>query len=344
MEKDDARKLKPEAQHERRKQVIRLHKRGVKRPQIVLDTGMSYSAVKRIIDLYQAEGIAALAPKVRGRRAGDQRRLAVEQEQVIQKIICEKRPEQLRMKFALWSRQAVKQLVKSQFAIDLPVRTMGEYLKRWGFTPQKPILRTYERCPIAVQRWLDEDYPAIAQRAGAEGAEIHWGDESALSNTDVRGRSFAPKGKTPIALHPAKREHLSMISSVSNQGTMRWMIIDGSFNSDRLIEFMRLLIKDAGKKVFLILDNLRVHHSKPVKAWLAENREQIEVFYLPAYSPELNPDERLNADLKQVIGSRVPVRSKDRLRNTAGYQLRLLQNQPERIKSYFQDPRVKYAA
>ena len=114
MEKDDARKLKPEAQHERRKQVIRLHKRGIKRPQIVLDTGMSYSAVKRIIDLYQAEGIAALAPKARGRRAGDQRRLTLEQEQAIQKIICEKRPEQLRMKFALWSRQAVKQLVLLQ--------------------------------------------------------------------------------------------------------------------------------------------------------------------------------------------------------------------------------------
>ena len=125
---------------------------------------------------------------------------------------------------------------------------------------------------------------------------------------------------------------------------MRWMIIDGSFNSERLIEFMQLLVKDAGKKIFLILDNLSVHHSKPVKAWLAENKATIEVFYLPAYSPDLNPDERLNADIKHVIGTRVPVRTKDKLRNTASYFLRELRNQPERIKSYFQDPRVKYAA
>lgn len=343
-DKEDARKLSPDAQHEKRKQVIRLHRRSVNHRQISAMTGMGYRSVCRIIDAYKVGGLGALAPKVRGRKRGMQRKLDEAQEQTIQQIICEKRPEQLRMRFALWSRQAVLQLVKSQFGIELPVRTMGEYLKRWGFTPQKPILRTYERCPAKVQRWLDEEYPAIAQRAATEGAEIHWGDESALNNTDVRGRSFAPKGKTPIALHPAKRGHLSMISSVSNQGTMRWMIIDGSFNSERLIEFMRLLVKDAGKKVFLVLDNLRVHHSKPVKAWLAENKSAIEVFYLPAYSPELNPDERLNADVKHIIGTRVPVRTKEKLKNTAGYWLSELQRKPERIKSYFQDPRVKYAA
>ena len=343
-DKEDGRKLSPLAQHEKRKQVVRLHRRGINRRQISAMTGMCYTTVCRVVDTYKADGLASLAPKIRGRKAGTRRKLDEAQEQTIQQIICEKRPEQLRMRFALWSRQAVLQLVKSQFAIELPVRTMGEYLKRWGFTPQKPILRTYERCPAKVQRWLDEQYPAIAQRAATEGAEIHWGDESGLNNTDVRGRSFAPKGKTPIAFHPAKREHLSMISSVSNQGTMRWMIIDGSFNSERLIEFMQLLVKDAGKKIFLILDNLSVHHSKPVKAWLAENKASIEVFYLPAYSPDLNPDERLNADIKHVIGTRVPVRTKDKLRNTPSYFLRELRNQPERIKSYFQDPRVKYAA
>jgi transposase len=343
-DKEDGRKLSPEAQHEKRKQVIRLYRRSINRRRISEMTGMGYSSVVRIVNTFEHGGLAALSPKVRGRALGALRRLDEAQEQAIQQIICEKRPEQLRMRFALWNRQAVKQLVKSQFGIELPIRTMGEYLKRWGFTPQKPILRTYERCPVKVQRWLDEEYPAIAQRALLEDAEIHWGDESALNNTDVRGRSFAPKGKTPVALHPGKREHLSMISSVSNQGTMRWMIIDGSFDSERLIEFMRLLVKDAGKKVFLVLDNLRAHHSKVVKAWLAENKSAIEVFYLPAYSPDLNPDERLNADIKHYVGTRVPVRSKEKLRTTTSYKLRELQKQPERIKSYFQDPRVKYAA
>lgn len=213
-----------------------------------------------------------------------------------------------------------------------------------GFTPQKPILRAYERCPVAVEKWLQEDYPQIAGRARAEEAEIHWCDESGLVNTDVRGRGFAPKEKTPVALHPGKREHLTMVSTVSNQGTMRWMIVDGKFDTSRMIEFLERLIQDAGKKVFLVLDNLRMHHSKQLKAWVAEHANQIELFYLPSYSPELNPDERLNADIKQYVGSRVQVRSKDKLKTTTSYHLRLLQQQPERIKSYFQDPRVKYAA
>lgn len=196
-----------------------------------------------------------------------------------------------------------------------------------------------------MQAWLDEEYPDIEARAKAEGAEIHWGDETALVNTDVRGRSYAPAGKTPVTYTVGgTRQKLSMIATVTNQGKTRWMIIDEAFNSDRLIEFLEALIKDAGKKVFLILDNLRVHHSKPVKAWVAEHKEQIELFYLPSYSPELNPEERLNADLKHAIGSKVPVRTKAKLRTAATNHMLELENSPERVKSFFQDPRVKYAA
>lgn len=184
----------------------------------------------------------------------------------------------------------------------------------------------------------------IAKRAHAESGEIHWGDETALVNTDVRGRGFAPKGKTPVAYAPGTRQRLSMIATVTNKGCARWQIIDGNFDSDRLIEFLELLIKDAKKKVFLILDNLRVHHSKPVKAWLEINKEKIECFYLPSYSPELNPEERLNANLKQAMGTKVPVRTKEKLRAAAKDHMTMLENNPERVAAFFQDPNVKYAA
>ena len=141
------------------------------------------------------------------------------------------------------------------------------------------------------------------------------------------------------------RQKLSMIATVTNQGKTRWMIIiDEAFNSDRLIEFLEALIKDAGKKVFLILDNLRVYHSKPVKAWAAGRQDKIELFYLPSYSPELNPEERLNADLKHAIGTKVPVRTKAKLKLAATEHMLNLEQSPERIKKFFQDPRVKYAA
>ena len=345
MEKDDARRLSAGEQHERRRQVIRAHKRGRTRSQIAVEVGLSYTAVSKTIARYEELGIAALAPRARGRRSGEDRVLTPAQEEALQRTICDKRPEQLKMDFALWSRAAVMQLIEREFGIKLHVRSVGKYLARWGFTPQKPIKRAYEQSPAAVQDWLDNRYPDIAQRARQEGAEVHWGDETALVNTDVRGRSFAPKGKTPVAMAVGgTRQKLSMIASVTNQGKARWMIIDGAFNHEKLIEFFESLVKDAGKKIFLILDNLGVHHCKPVKAWLAENKDKMEVFYLPSYSPELNPEERLNADLKHVIRAKVPVRTKQKLQAAAVDHMNTIANSPERVKAYFRDAFVKYAA
>ena len=345
MEKENARKQTLEQLHERRKQVIRLHKTGIKIMQTVAMTGLSYPCVRAAIDLFEAGGWAAIRPACRGRSRGDARILSPVQEQAIQRIIIENRPEQLKMDFCLWSRIAVGQLIEQEFGIELHIRSVGAYLARWGFTPQKPIKRAYEQRPEAVQAWLEGQYRAIEQRARHEGAEIHWGDESALVNTDVRARSYAASGKTPVAMAVGgTRQKLSMIATVTNQGKTRWMIIDEAFNADKLIEFLQALIKDADKKVFLILDNLRVHHSKIVQAWVAQHSEQIELFYLPSYSPQLNPEERLNADLKQEMGKRVPVRTKSKLRAAANEHMAMLEQNPERVMSYFQDRRVKYAA
>ena len=166
-----------------------------------------------------------------------------------------------------------------------------------------------------------------------------------LVNTVVRGRSYAPSGKTPVAMAIGGTRHkLSMIATVTNQGKTRGMIIDEAFDADKLIEFLQALIKDAGRKVFLILDNLRVHHSKLVKAWVAEHRDEIELFYLPSYSPQLNPEERLNVDLKQHTGKRVPVRTKAKLHEAANEHMAMLEQTPERVIGYFQDRRVRYAA
>ena len=356
MDKEDARLLKMEALHERRKLVIRLHRRGMKVMQIVDTTGLSYPAVRFAIDCFESGGIAAIKPARRGKVVGTNRSLSLEQEANIRALICEKRPEQLKMEFALWTRGAVMQLIEREYGLVMPIRTAGEYLKRWGFTPQKPIKRAYEQRPEAVKAWLDDEYPAIEKQAKAEGGEIHWGDETALVNTDVRGRSYAPRGKTPVTMAVGgTRQKLSMISTVTNQGKSSWMIIDESFNADRLIEFLGALVSDAQlrkaadgsavpKKVFLILHNLRVHHSKLVKAWLADKAEKIEVFYLPSYSPQLNPDERLNADLKYAIGSKVPARTKTKLKAAATEHMQMLEANPERVKSYFGDPRCAYAA
>ena len=344
MEATDMRSLSREARHERRVQVIRLRKAGRTYDEIAEQTGLSRTGVFDICKRHEAAGSQALRDAPSGRKEGDGRLLDAQQETTIRKLIADKTPDQLKMPYALWTRAAVSQLIEQRFGIRLPVRTMGLYLARWGFTPQKPMKKAYEQSPAAVKKWLDDEYPVIAARAKSEGAEIHWGDESGLRSDDVRGRGYAPKGETPVVRVNNKRHGLSVISTVTNKGQMRWKIFDGALNSDILIDFLKRLIKGATKKVFLILDNLRVHHSKPVKAWLAENTQAIEVFYLPSYSPELNPDEMANADLKQAVTKLAPARTKLQLVNATARHLRSVQKQPERIRKYFEHDPVRYAA
>ena len=333
-----------EVLNERRRLAVRLRAKGRTLAVVAQEVDLSVPTVMQAWRAYEAGGMAAVNVKRRGRRVGEKRRLEARQEVTIRKLICEKTPDQLKMDFALWTRQAVCQLVRDRFGIDVPLRTMGDYLQRWGFTPQKPIRRAYEQRPAEVRQWLDTQYPEIAARAKAENAEIHWGDETGLRSDDVRGRGYAPKGQTPVVRVSNKREGLSVISTVTNQGTVRWRVFDGAMNTDILIDFLKRLVKDSPRKIFLIVDNLKVHHARTVKAWLAEHREEIEVFYLPSYSPELNPDECLNADLKHAVTHRAPVRTKHHLKRATISHLRKLQRRPGRVRSYFQHKPVRYAA
>ncbi len=343
----DARKLSNTALHERHRQVIRLYQADYKVMKIVALSGLSWPTVRKVIDGFVAHGSASLKPKRRGRSQGVGRSLTPAQEAQIRKLICENRPEQiaqLKLAFALWTRGAVRELIRQELGIALKIRAVGNYLKRWGFTPQKPVRKAYEQKPEAVKAWLEEAYPAIAARAKAENGEVHWGDETAVINTDVRGRSYAPKGETPVTFAPGSRQKLSMISTVTNQGKTRWMIIEDNFSAERLIEFLESLIKDAPRKIFLILDNLRAHHSKLVKAWLETRKDKIKLFYLPSYAPELNPDERLNASLKHAISQAVPVRTKAKLKAAAKTHMEMLASTPKVVIAFFQDHKCKYAA
>lgn len=330
--------------NERRRHAVKLRLSGMKLSAVAAMAGLSPGTIISAMKSYEMGGWAAVAISARGRTVGDGRTLTAEQEKVIRRLISDRTPDQLKMPYALWTRSAVGDLVQQQLGIKLPVRTVGHYLKRWGFTPQKPIRKAYEQRPAEIKRWLDTEYPAIAARAKAEGAEIHWGDETGLRSDDVRGRSYAPKGHTPVVRVCSNRESLSLISAVTNQGKVRWMVYGGALNAKILIRFLKRLIKDAQRKVFLILDNLRVHHAKIVRAWLATQVERLEVFYLPSYSPELNPDECLNADLKQAVTSQAPARSKGQLKKVTVGHLRKLSKSPERIKSYFRHQPVRYAA
>ncbi len=344
MDKEDARTLSLDALEQLRKQAVRLKKKGMSHTEVAEVVGVRRQTVSQWWKRYQSEGSNGLKLARRGIKKGTNRSLAPEQEAEVQRIICDKTPDQMKLTFALWTRQAVQELIRQKWDIAMPIRTVGEYLKRWGFTPQKPLKRAYEQRPTEVQQWLNEEYPAIAARAKAEGAEIHWGDETGLRSDSQHGRSYAPKGQTPVIRVSAKRVSTHMISSITNQGKVRFMLYQEAMNARILIKFLKRLVADSDKKVFLILDNLRVHHAKDVRWWLDKHKKEIEVFYLPAYSPELNPDEYLNCDLKAGVHSRPPMRNKDELRRAVIKHMRKLQKLPSRIKKYFKHPKIVYAA
>lgn len=344
MKREDGRKLSIDAQEERRKTIVRMRNQGKKLSEIGEAVSLTRTAVCKALKMYREGGWKALRGKRRGSKVGDHRNLTGDQEATIRRKIIDRRPEQLKLDFALWTREAVRQLILHELGVDMPIRTVGEYLKRWGFTPQKPVKFAYERRPEKVTEWLNQTFPEIRNRAAREKAEIYWGDETGLRSSDVRGRGFAPRGETPIVTATAKYENLSMVSAITNKGRVHWMIVDGTINADRFIGFLTGLCQDSRKKVFLILDNLKVHHSKPVKEWLSGKEKKIEVFFLPAYSPDLNPDEHLNADLKQGVGSKVPSRTKKMLHQSATEHMTMLKSKPERIRRYFMDPAIKYAS
>jgi len=166
---------------------------------------------------------------------------------------------------------------------------VGEDLKRWGFTPRKPAKFAMERKPEKVREWLMETYPQIIERSKHEGAEIYWCDETGLRASDVRGRGFAPKGKTLTVNATAAYENLTMVSAITNKGKVNWMIVKGTINADRFLEFLNRLIQDAPQKIFLVLDNLMVHHARVVKEWLEPRADVIELFFLPPLQPGSQP-------------------------------------------------------
>ena len=253
-------------------------------------------------------------------------------------------PDRLGLPFALWTGRAVRELIERRFGKRLGLSTARLYLRRWGMTPQKPLVRAKERSPTAIAAWLERDYPAIAKRARAQRAVIYWGDETGISNQDQVGRTYAPRGRTPVVSRTAKRITRSMISAVSNRGLMRFMLYEGALNVDRFLAFLRRLIKDAGQKVFLIIDNLKVHHARKVKAWVASHAHEIELFYLPAYAPEHNPDEYLNGELKRKLRQQPQPDGEDELVRNVRSVLRAIQRSPERVRACFMPEPVRYAA
>jgi len=296
MKKPDARLLNPTTQNYLRQQAIRLREQGKRMGEIANYLGVHRTTVSGWWRQYQQEGETALKQQPRGAKLGEGRTLSPGEETTVQRLIQAHFPDELNIDSALWTRSAVQTLIACECGVEMPIRTVGEYLLRWGYTPQKPLKRAYEQDPQAVTVWLETEYPAIEQRAQQQDAEIAWGDESGLRSDAQVGRGYAPIGQTPEIQPSTGRVSINYIASISNQGKVRFRLYTQKLTAQVFIIFLERLIAKRTRKLMWIVDRHPVHRSDAVRQWLHDHQDQIEMHYLPPYSPQLNPAEYLNCD------------------------------------------------
>jgi transposase len=342
MKSNDGRSLSPAAQAAVRLRAVAAVEAGMKQTDAAKVFGVSRAAVAKWMSRLRKRGAAALRTDGRGRPKGTS--LSPKESTLVVRLVKGKCPDQLCLPYALWTREAVGQLIEARLGKKLSVWTVGRHLRNWGFTPQKPARRAMEQNPEAVRRWLEEEYPTIRVQARKSGAEIHWGDEMGLRSDCQVGRTWGVRGQTPIVPGTGQRFGCSMISSITNRGALRFMVFDGTFNADLFIEFLRRLLRATERPVFLIVDGHRVHKAEKVRRWAAKHKRRLRLFFLPPYSPDLNPDEMLNNDVKANSVGRRRARNKGELLTNLRAYLRSTQKQPSVVKHFFQAKTVKYAA
>src|ERR687898_350229 len=304
MTEEDTRSLPAAAQAALRNRAVRAVLDGMTQAEAARVFGVHHNAVYRWIKRYREGGFQGLAEQRRGRRPGEQAALTEPQQQELIALVRESTPDQLGLAGFLWTRDAVAELISQRYGLLLARTTVGAYLRGWGFSPQRPQHRALEQNPAAVRRWLTTDYPAIRAQARREGGVVLWLDEMGVRSDAAAGRSWAPVGQTPVIKRTGKRFWGNMISAISNAGMLRFRLFVGSFNGP----------------VF------------------------IELHFLPGYSPELNPVELLNHDVKANAAGRRRPRSAGELRDELHGYLRRRQRQPAVLVGFFDHPTTRYAA
>ncbi|MBF0554067.1 MAG: IS630 family transposase, partial [Nitrospirae bacterium] len=289
---------------------------------------------------YREGGVEALKAK---RLFGRPLKLAGWQLKWIYETVIDKNPMQLKFQFALWTRWMIKVLIKDKFNVNLSEVSVGRLLKRLGLSPQRPLRQAYQQDKEKVKKWREEDYPEIKRLARAVDAEIYFGDESHVRSDYHSGTTWAPVGKTPVIETTGARYSINMLSAISARGSMRFMVTKDKVNGDTFIKFLKRLIHNAERKIFLIVDGHPVHRSIKVRDYVESTSGKLQLFFLPPYSPELNPDELVWNDVKHHGIGKQRITSSDDFNKKVLYFLRSLQKLPDIIRSFFMHKKLQYA-
>ena len=336
----DGRKLSQQAREEIRIRAVLRVEAGESPEDVVRALGFHRSCIYDWIARYREGGIEALRYR---KGAGRRPKLDGKQLWTLFHIIANNDPRQLRFEFALWTREMVRVLIRREFGVRLSIVSVGRLLRKLGLSPQKPLRRAYQQDPVAVERWQEEEYPAIQKAAKEEGATIYFADEASVRSDYHSGTTWAPVGMTPVVEKTGARFSVNMISAISSRGALRFMLVDGKMNSEKFVRFLKRLVHDAPKSVFLVVDRHPVHRSAEVAKYVASTKGKLRLFFLPSYSPEPNPDEQVWNHVKNHGVGRKTFRGPDQLREAVVKRLRSLQRLPAIVRGFFHHPETVYA-
>ena len=340
----DARQLSDEVLEALRLRALHACELGFSESDVAAMLGVARETVSRWWAAYQVEGLDGLPGERTGRPLGSGRTLTDEQAAHIQQLIDSNSPKELAIAAPLWSRAAVQKLIKKEYGIDMPVRTVGEYLKRWGYTAKKPSRHSKDQDPEEVREWLEETYPDSERQAEAEGAVILCCDENGAEADRYPRKGYSRRGERATMAVPDSHIRRNTISAISNKGELHFMSYQGMMGAALFIVFLEGLLLETARKIYLITDRLGGHDCAAVWDWVDSHADRIDMFLLPRHSPQLNPDEYLNNDLKgNVHRAGLPDNKADLASRIHGFSLKLL-DLPKHVRRYFQHPCVQYAA
>lgn len=339
--KIDGRKISRKELENIRIKTVKRVQSGETPTEVAKDMGLGTNRVFEYLARYRSGGWDALKAR---RATGRPKKITAKQIKWLYKVITEKDPTQLKFPFALWTRGLIQKALKQKWNLNLSLPSIGRLLKQLGLSWQKPLKKAYQQDPEKVRKWLKNQFPYIKRKAKESGASIYFSDESGLRSDHQSGKTWAPIGETPTVKVTGQRFSLNVISAISNRGDIKFKLIEGRFTAKVFVDFCKQLIKDVKRKIFLIVDGHPAHKAKMVSKFIQSTKGQLSLYFLPPYSPDLNPDEFVWNDIKNNSIKRKHIHTKDDLKSAAISRLRHLQKKPDKVRSFFLAETTKYAA
>lgn len=341
MNEFDGRKINRKTQEELRIRAVKRVEAGESPEVVIKAIGITRPRIYEWLAKYREGGLDAL----RSRKApGREAQLCGNDLAKLYKLVVGQNPRQLKFEFALWTRSMIRDLIRREFKVRLSEVSVGRLLRKLGLSPQKPVRRSYQQDQAKVVEWMAKQFPEIKEMAKKENAEIYFGDESAVRSDYHSGCTWAPKGKTPVVTTTGARFKVNLISAISPRGKLRFMATEQKVTAEVFCDFLNRLIEGAQRPIFLIIDNHPVHRSKKVKELVHSTNGKLRLFYLPPYSPELNPDEHVWNYLKNHKIGRVAKKGKKQFQQRIRSIMCSLQRRPKKVRGFFKSPITKYTA